>query len=219
MDTGPHPRRKALELLVIVALGVTFISLEPVRGLLDSVLRAASPMMTAHPVGGRLLFVLLSILSAMVAFVSSAVVVPVAVFAWGPIETAAMLWLAWLAGGATSWLIGRTLGRKVASRFISPERLDYYAGRLGARTGFATVLLFQLAVPSEVPGYVLGTVGYPFRWYLLALALGELPFAIGAVGLGDSVLQGDRRTLITLGLIGAAFSIVAMVRLRRRMQD
>ena len=68
---------------------------------------------------GKLVFVLVSALSAMLAFFSSAVVVPVAVYAWGNATTLALLWGAWLLGGIGSYVVGRTLGRRVAAWAIS----------------------------------------------------------------------------------------------------
>lgn len=71
---------------------------------------------------------------------------------------------------------------------------------------FGHVLLFQLAVPSEIPGYVLGLAGCRFRTYVAAMVLGELPFAIGAVYLGESFLQRNYILLLATGIGGAAFS-------------
>jgi len=71
---------------------------------------------------------------------------------------------------------------------------------------FGHVLLFQLAVPSEIPGYVLGLAGCRFRTYAAAMALGELPFAIGAVYLGESFLQRNYVLLLAIGISGAALS-------------
>jgi hypothetical protein len=45
------------------------------------------------------------------------------------------------------------------------------------------VLLFQVAMPSEVPGYMLGIARYQFLNYILILGMVELPFAIGAAGI------------------------------------
>jgi hypothetical protein len=70
------------------------------------------------------------------------------------------------------------------------------------------VLLFQLAVPSEIPGYVLGLAGCRFRTFVIAMALGELPFAIGAVYLGESFLDRNYALLLAIGITGIAFSWV-----------
>jgi uncharacterized membrane protein YdjX (TVP38/TMEM64 family) len=78
------------------------------------------------------------------------------------------------------------------------------------RLRFPTVLLFQLALPSEVPGYVLGTLRYPFWRYLAALAIAELPFAIGATYLGWSFLRGSYLLLLAAGAVGIALSALAL---------
>ncbi len=71
---------------------------------------------------------------------------------------------------------------------------------------FRHVLLFQLAVPSEIPGYVLGLAGCRLRTYAAAIALGELPFAIGAVYLGESFLQRNYLLLLAIGVASVALS-------------
>lgn len=68
------------------------------------------------------------------------------------------------------------------------------------------MLLFQLAVPSEIPGYVLGLARCRFRTFVLAMALGELPFAAGAVYLGESFLERNYLLLFAIGITGVAFS-------------
>lgn len=129
-----------------------------------------------------------------------------------------MLWTAWLAGGCCSYALGRTVGRNLAAWLASPERVEEYAGRITANAGFLTVLLFQLALPSEVPGYVLGAAGYPFRRYLAALALAELPFAIGAVYLGESFVRRDYLVLLAVGVAGITLSVLAFRGLHRSLR-
>ena len=77
---------------------------------------------------------------------------------------------------------------------------------------FGHVLLFQLAVPSEIPGYVLGLAGCRFRTFAIAMALGELPFAIGAVYLGESFLKRNYALLLTIGVAGVLLSWVTFRR-------
>ena len=172
----------------------------------------------AHPRHGLAVFVVASILSAMLAFFSTAVVVPVAISAWGEGATTALLWLSWLVGGCCSYVIGRSVGQRIARWIVDPRTLEYWSARFSARAGFFTILLFQLAVPSEVPGYVLGTLRYRFLVYLGALALGELPFALGAVYLGESFLERDYGLFVAIGVIGIAMSVLAWVHLHRRLE-
>jgi uncharacterized membrane protein YdjX (TVP38/TMEM64 family) len=94
----------------------------------------------------------------------------------------------------------------VVGWFVKPQRLDEYEHRARQLASFRHLLLFQLSVPSEIPGYVLGLAGVRFRTFLPAMALGELPFAVGAVFLGESFLQRNYLLLFAIGITGVAFS-------------
>jgi uncharacterized membrane protein YdjX (TVP38/TMEM64 family) len=182
----------------------------------QQVLAYVAEVIARHPHFGRLLFVALAALSAMLAFFSSALVVPVGIHAWGPWTTAALLWTGWLLGGVCAYWIGRGLGRRVAAWFVASKRLDYYEARI-RHASFATILLFQTALPSEIPGYVLGSLRYRFLAYLLALAVVELPFSLGAVYLGDSFVNRKYHLIITIGIAGIALSALGLWYLRRRI--
>jgi len=210
-------RRRVGVLVALLAAAALLAASDPAHAVVREGVERARLAIVAHPTLGKTVFVLVSALSAMLAFFSSAVIVPVAVYAWGEATTLALLWGAWLIGGAASYLVGRTLGRRVAAWAISPARLDFYAARITARVGFPTILLFQLALPSEIPGYVLGMVRCRVGTYLAALALAELPFAVGAVYLGESFVRGDYALLVGLGIAGIACSAMAFHELHRRI--
>lgn len=214
-----HQTRRVLVLAALIAAVIGLAATDVTHDAIATVIGAATRVIEAHPVAGKLVFFALSLVSAMAAFVSTAVVVPVAVYAWGPVTTVLLLWTAWLAGGMCSYSIGFTLGRRIASWLISPQRMEYYATRISGNAGFLTVLLFQLAMPSEVPGYVLGAVRYRFAIYLGALALAELPFAIGAVYLGDSFLHRNYALLFAVGVAGLALSVLAFHHLHKRIDS
>lgn len=153
------------------------------------------------PLLGMVVFVGLAMLSAMVTFFSSAVFAPIAVYAWGKAGCFALLWLGWLLGGILSFCIGRFFGRTAVSMLIDEEKLAGWERELSERPRFIHVLLFQAAVPSEIPGYVLGILRYRFALYLAALAITELPYAIAAVYLGESFLNGESALFILLGVV------------------
>lgn len=205
-------------LLVALTGGVLALlaSSDPLHGQLLAALTAAEPIITAHPIGGAALFVLLSAVSAMLAFFSSAVLVPAAVYVWGVPATVALLWLGWILGGLTAYTIGRHLGRKVVETLTSGEALAY-GDRVSAGAPFGAILLFQLAVPSEIPGYLLGTLRYDLSRYLAALAMAELPFALATVYLGASLVERRVAMLLGVGLTIAIFSAWAIHTLHRRM--
>ena len=185
--------------------------------LLMGLLAVTQRVIAANPLAGAALFMLFAALSGMLAFFSSAVIVPVAVNAWGPARSAALLWIGWILGGACAYAIGRVLGRPMVNR-LARDKLARYEQKIGREAPFGLVVLFQLALPSEVPGYILGLVRYSFLRYIIVVALGELPYAIGTVILGDSFL--NRRVLPFIGLaaLAALFSTWAYSRLHQRLE-
>ena len=199
--------RKRLALLLLLVVVVTAVAATgPLHRAILSIIAAAEPVVEQHAIAGAAVFVLLSALSAVVFFFSTAVITPVAVDAFGPITALVLLWLGWILGGITAYAIGRVFGHRVVSWFVDPARLRGYERRAERLVSFRHVLLFQLAVPSEIPGYVLGLAGCRFRTFVVAMALGELPFAIGAVYLGESFLERNYLLLLVIGVTGVAFS-------------
>ena len=153
----------------------------------------------------------------MVAFFSTGVIVPVALVTWGAGGTFVLLWLGWILGGVVAYSLSRFLGRRVATVLISADALAY-GDRISGQASFGLILLFQLGVPSEIPGYVLGVLRYPFLTYLAALALAELPYAIATVYLGDSFLERRGALLIGIGFAVVGLSTFAFHKLHRRLK-
>ncbi|MDH3990763.1 MAG: TVP38/TMEM64 family protein, partial [Gammaproteobacteria bacterium] len=95
------------------------------------------------------------------------------------------------------------------SLLLGESRLSTWETQVGRHTKFIHILLFQAAVPSEIPGYVLGILRYRFSFYLAALAITELPYALGAVILGESFLKGDSLMFFAIGAGTILLSIIA----------
>ena len=201
----------ALAALLLVAASASL------HGVMERAFEAVGDLLGRHPVAGTLAFTGLAALSAMLAFFSSAVVVPVGVQHWGGLLTGVLLWFGWLLGGAISYAIGRFFGARVMGLLVSPARIRYYQDRVGHLASFGTLLLFQSAGPSEVPGYVLGTVRGPFLKYLAVQALAELPYAVGAVLLGNGFLRREYSLMFALGLLGIGAFAWSAGRLHRRI--
>ena len=75
------------------------------------------------------------------------------------------------------------------------------------------ILLLQLAVPSEIPGYVLGSLRYRFPAYFLALALAEF---LAAVFRSSDFAQYWMMAVV--GVVGIAFLAWAIRRLHRELE-
>lgn len=182
------------------------------------VFEAARLILDAHPVLGPVIFVLLAAASAMLAFFSSAALVPAGVVTWGLWETAVLLSLGWLLGGVATYLAARFLGRPLLAHVARSETLAHYESRIARETPFGIIFLFQLALPSEIPGYVLGIVRYPMAKYLVALTLVEIPYAAATVWLGQEFLQREILPLVAVLVAGALVGVAAVTQLRRRLE-
>ena len=79
-------------------------------------------------------------------------------------------------------------------------------------------MLLQLALPSEIPGYLCGVLGVRLRTYALALAIAELPFALGTVLLGDGVVRRNGPLLVAVAAGAVVLMGAAGMLLRRRMR-
>jgi uncharacterized membrane protein YdjX (TVP38/TMEM64 family) len=219
MDTPPHEvmsqrRRAAFLALVVVAL-VAITASDSLHTLISQALERSEHVIGEHRAAGIAVFLVLSAVSAMMVFFSTAILVPIAIYAWGRPATLLLLWIGWLIGGITSYVIGRYPGRRVLRWLVPRKEVERFEGQLSSTASLPLVLLFQLALPSEIPGYILGTVKYRLWKYLVALAIAEFPFAIGAVYLGESFLRRDYMLLVIIAAGGALLSIAALHVLHR----
>lgn len=205
--------------MLICASVALLLSVDAVYESLQRALSAAEPLIARHPYLGAVVFVLLAAISAILAFFSSALLLPAAVFAWGNTVTFGLLWLGWLLGGICTYALGRGMRRPRRKEPRTSSKFDFYLQRVPGEVTFALVLLLYLALPSEIPGYLCGYLGVRFRSYIAALALAELPYAVGAVLLGEGVVNRQISWLVAFGLIGAALSLYALRVLHKRLDQ
>lgn len=174
----------------------------------------AEGIMNAHPVWGALVFFLFSALSAMLAFTSSVVLVPPATLVWGKTATFFLLWGGWTAGAIVAFGIGRGAG-PLLTRLVHKEKLEKYQEYVSTRMQFWAVLVFCLAVPSEIPGYLFGGMKYPFFKFLGAIGIAEAVYALGVIIAGDKLLSAELGPLLLALAAMAAVAITAGFALRR----
>lgn len=216
-DRAPAFRIRAVILVALVG-GLLVLALsDPVHRAVLEVFEAAKTIIQDHPFLGAVLFVVLSALAAMLAFFSSAVLVPAAVYAWGPVACSALLWAGWMLGGLASYALAYRFGEPVM-RWLAPGKsIVRYQEKIRDQASFGFILLFQLALPSEIPGLVLGLARFPIERYLLALAIAELPYAVGTTLLGASFVSRRFGLLLSLGAVFALTAFVLGRALRSRL--
>jgi uncharacterized membrane protein YdjX (TVP38/TMEM64 family) len=223
LDPKRHSLRRSWRRLAVLGILVGAAALaassDPLFAWLNSIILSLEPWMLRHQVAGAVLFAGLASISAFMAFFSSTILVPFAVHAWGAPLTVTLLWTGWMVGGTVAYLAGRSLGRPLARRLAGPERLAYYESRLGRRAPFALILLLHLALQSEIPGLVLGTLRYRFGLFLLALGLAETPYAVGVVYASRFFLERQTVPLIVAALAAIAAAAWAVHTLHRRLES
>lgn len=205
--------RRILPIAVLVSLGLLLVIARPVHAWLLSVFDGAATLIGDRDAAGMIVFVLLAALSAMVAFLSSAVLVPVAIQAWGPAACFVLLWIGWFTGGLAGYAIGRFLGRPAVELLVRAESLQRYEGWTRSGKSLLPMLTIQLAIPSDLASYLFGLVRCRFPVFAAALALAEIPYALGAVYLGASFLERRILPLAVLGIAGVLISAWAVHRL------
>lgn len=216
---GVRSWARAAAFVLICASLALVLSIDGVYAGLQRALAAAEPLIAAHPYLGAVVFVLFAAVSAILAFFSSALLLPAAVFTWGTTVTFVLLWLGWLLGGICTYALGRGLRKSRWGASRASSQFDFYRQRAPGEVTFALVLLLCLALPSEIPGYLCGYLSVRLRTYVTALALAELPFAAGAVLLGDGVIHRHIGLLVACGVLGAALSLYALRTLHQHLDQ
>lgn len=216
MIRDPMRRHALLAAAIVAAVAMLWLS-AALQGAFLEALQFSSDVIARHPVAGRLLFVALAAFSAVLVLFSSIALVPVAVYAWGQGETLLLLVTGWFVGASLAYGIGRAWGRRAAEYFVSAPTLDRYRSLLSAQMSVAEVANLKLALPSEVPSLMLGTLRYPLRRLVPVLLLSELPFALWAVFLSAALIDDRRASFLLVLLAGfAAAAVIARRALRRR---
>ena len=168
------------------------------------------------PVWGAVIFFFASACSVLFLFLSSVLLVPSAVLAWGKWLTFLILSVGWLCGWMATYAIGRFFrDRTFIEKKLSEQHIkkSFLSGKLP----FSFVLIVISSLPAEIVGYALGAARYPFQSFFLALALVEIPFAFLIVFIGESFFRENVGLLI--GLMALLLGILVWeVKTARRMR-
>ncbi len=212
-----HRRVAVIVLFLALVAGVTMSDV--LHDAFVDLLRVAERVMRAYPRAGMGIFLLLAAMSAMLSFFSAAALVPIGVYVWGPTTTLLLLWIGGSTGGAAGYWLARTLGRRLVRRMVPEAPFRRYERFFRERAHWRTVLLFRLALQSELPSYVLGALRYPFPRYLPMIVLAELPYVLFAVYLGERVLERNTAVFGLALLVGVGLTVWAFRALQREMRE
>ena len=212
----PIRRHVLLAATLVAVVAMLWLSAALQAAFFDA-LQFSKDLIERHPVASRAAFVVLAASSALLVLFSSVARVPIAVHAWGQLETLVLLTAGWFAGGTLAYFVGSRVGRRATEYFVAAPTLERY-GRLLSAMGMVEVTLLRLALPSEATSLVLGVIRYPVHKLVLVLLASELPFAVWAVYLSAALLEDRRLVVLLVLLAGLAVAGVAARRLLLRQR-
>jgi len=194
---------KAIRLFALLSLFVASLALLAygLRGELYAVVVWMGDTIREAPVLGAIVFFVASAASVLFLFLSSVLLVPSAVLAWGKWLTFLILSAGWLCGWMATYAIGRFFrDRAFVEKKLNEQHINH-SSFLSGKLPFSFVLIVISSLPAEISGFVLGAVRYPFRYFLLALMLVEIPFAFLLVFIGETFFRENLGLLIGLLLL------------------
>lgn len=170
------------------------------------------------PVLGAVVFFFASAASVLFLFLSSVLLVPSAILAWGKWLTFLLLSAGWLCGWMATYAVGRFFrDRAFVAKKLNEQHIQH-STFLSGKLPFSFVLIVVSSLPAEITGYALGAARYPFWSFFLALALVEIPFAFLLVFIGESFFLENVGLLI--GLMVLLLGILAWeIRNARRLSQ
>lgn len=217
LATARFAWRRVLLVLAVAIGGAALLYAPTVHAALTDALTAVERVAANHAGWAAALVVACSAAAAVLAFFSSWLIVPFAVYTWGPTLTLTLLLMGWMLGGAASYALARRFGRPVARWLGLEPLLARYEDLVSHRTPFALALLVQLALPAEVRGPLFGLGRYPVGRYLIAVLLADLPYAVVSVYAGAAVVTGRPALLAAAAAVFVGVSGGAWYALQRRL--
>jgi len=159
-------------------------------------------------------------LSALAVMLSPFSVVPFSIIAislWGKALTLLYVMIGSLLGASIAYAIGAQAIHRLMKFLIPAEKIRRYTEIINDKSSFLLVSLFFLAMPAEVPAYVLGAGRYSYWKFILAATIAYLPFELLAIYAGDAFLHRDVFVLGTLMALFSTLFCIALFSLHRRI--
>lgn len=185
---------KIIGILVLVIFAALFWYSTMLRGAFFSIINIFTEFSDKNPALAIVIFVLAAALSAMFSFFSSIPLVPIAVAIFGANVTFLMLLSGWVLGGTAAYMVGKYAGYPFLKNLAPIKAIERQRVAISAESEFFIVLLFRLAMPAEIPGYMLGAIKYHFWKFLLATFISEAPFAL-ITSYGSAAILTQRTSL------------------------
>ena len=183
LHNAPGPLRRALtwaEWLPSVRAGLWVTALFVAAVLLAR--EFAAPIRELLSANARLgigVFVATSAVAVLVPMLTNLPLVPLAVLAWGPGWSAALLLSGWVIGAALAFLLGRHARASILRHFPSVQRHGDIDRLIHPRHRLVSLVLLRMTFPVDVLSYALGLFSRSttLAENIVSTAIGGAPFA------------------------------------------
>ncbi len=159
-------KKRVYWFFVVVALVLLFWSSSLLQGYFEEAGSFLQNYGHDYPTLSIIIFISLSALSAMLMAFSSVWLIPIAIILWGNDLSILLLLISWLVGATLSYLVGLFGGEPIVKKMVTVKKFSYYKEMISKELSDTFVFWVRLILPSEIPGYFLGILKYPFWKYL-----------------------------------------------------
>jgi uncharacterized membrane protein YdjX (TVP38/TMEM64 family) len=151
------------------------------------------------------LYVLILVVSIVVAPVSALPLLPIASNVFGWFVAGWLSVMGWLIGSAIAFILSRKYGRLLVEKIVSLDKIERIERKVPKENLFWSIVFLRMSIPVDVLSYVLGLFSHvSFRTYMLASLIGIIPFAfvfsyLGTLGIYYQLLALLIALVIILG--------------------
>ena len=165
-----------------------------------------------------LTFIIIEALAVMLSPLSSVPLAVIAVDIWGKSATVGYSLIGGLVGTTIAYLIGMHALYRLLKRLIPIKDIEHYSTLVSKKSSFWLIVLFVMAMPVEIPGYVLGIARYPYKKFFVAVALGYLPFYVLTVFAGQAFIEQNSGIFVALMASLIAFFCISLYFFYKKVQ-
>lgn len=127
---------------------------------------------------GMIAYILLTIVSIVVAPITTFPLLPIAVVLWGSFIAAILNITGWMIGATIAFYLARKYGRHFVLRFVKMKNLIRLEKMVPRKNIFWIIVLLRMSIPTDILSYALGLfTNIPTNVYLVATFFGLVPFA------------------------------------------
>lgn len=134
--------------------------------------------MEGYAMAGMVSYILIVILSEVIAPINALPLLPIAVALWGPFIGAVLSIFAWLIGSIIVYWLLQKYGRAFISKFVNLKRFDEKHLHIPEKNKFWILIGLRMIMPVDILSYLLGLfVPMSYKLYITTTAIGIIPGA------------------------------------------